>query len=527
MMPKVSGEQITARILEKMSGTNAAPEEVPSTELSRPAQRVLGIISTENPRSIHELVRLAGPVEGGVSRILNVLAKTGFVRVEYDGRANVPALTEEGKRKVAELGVPPGISTLSQEKIPQIRNLSVSLPSAPCGDLGEGHLKINGAVIIRLRTHLRRENLELREEDVELTAFSTFLLDNWWRIVSRRDQPFDLLPIDLKSTSDSDPGILRVRALGGLIELAADAAHETVAKAYVAEDRFTENVIEGVIRPIVLYLHNGRLFDQPIETRLRRLEDTLQHKNEKEFCRAAGGLGLSPYNLVADVATRIRSFIAFTADEDARLDLASALNLETLNSTLEWLKKEIEYRESTNSLPGLPALHNLIREMPPPDSRIPYRIGYGIARSVRAIWNISEDKSVGGIEGLSKLCGGEKAFSPSASAVGIVRGFQARGKDKPVILVRDDGPASNLFLMARGIGDYVWFGSREAPIANLYTNRQALGRAFAAEFLAPAAAVTHMVEEEGRLLDEVARHFGVEIAVVQHQYDNARELRLH
>lgn len=91
------------------------------------------------------------------------------------------------------------------------------------------------------------------------------------------------------------------------------------------------------------------------------------------------------------------------------------------------------------------------------------------------------------------------------------------------MVVRDEGPSSTLFLIARAIGDYAWFGSREAPITDRYTNRQALGRAFAAEFLAPAAGVIQMVEDEERSFGEVAAHYGVHAAVVQHQYDNARE----
>jgi hypothetical protein len=40
--------------------------------------------------------------------------------------------------------------------------------------------------------------------------------------------------------------------------------------------------------------------------------------------------------------------------------------------------------------------------------------------------------------------------------------------------------------MARAIGDYLVFGSREASIVDIYSDRQAVGRAFAAEFMAPA-----------------------------------------
>ena len=74
--------------------------------------------------------------------------------------------------------------------------------------------------------------------------------------------------------------------------------------------------------------------------------------------------------------------------------------------------------------------------------------------------------------------------------------------------------------MARGIGDYLVFGSREAPIADIYSDRQAVGRAFAAEFLAPAEGIIHMIDEEKASLDIVAGHYGVVKEVVRRQYEN-------
>jgi Zn-dependent peptidase ImmA (M78 family) len=74
--------------------------------------------------------------------------------------------------------------------------------------------------------------------------------------------------------------------------------------------------------------------------------------------------------------------------------------------------------------------------------------------------------------------------------------------------------------VARAIGDYLVFGSREAPIADLYTDRQAVGRAFAAEFLAPARGVIHMIEDEQQPMVTVADHYGVDLEVVSRQYRN-------
>jgi hypothetical protein len=75
--------------------------------------------------------------------------------------------------------------------------------------------------------------------------------------------------------------------------------------------------------------------------------------------------------------------------------------------------------------------------------------------------------------------------------------------------------------MSRAVGDYLVFGSHEAPIANIYSDRQALGRAFAAELMAPAEGVVHMIDNEQLPVAAVANHYGVVTDVIIHQYENS------
>jgi hypothetical protein len=123
------------------------------------------------------------------------------------------------------------------------------------------------------------------------------------------------------------------------------------------------------------------------------------------------------------------------------------------------------------------------------------------------------------------MFGGVRGFAASPAEEDVIRGFQGRGDREPVVVVKDEGPKSTSFLVARAIGDYLVFGSREAPIADLYTDRQAVGRAFAAEFLAPARGVIHMIEEEEQPMMAVANHYGVGLNVIDWQYGNNADLR--
>src|SRR3546814_4832171 len=84
-----------------------------------------------------------------------------------------------------------------------------------------------------------------------------------------------------------------------------------------------------------------------------------------------------------------------------------------------------------------------------------------------------------------------------------------------------DARASHLFTFARAVGDAVCFpGTRRAPVNDLHSAfRQATGRAFAAELLAPARQVGAM-REEGRDFVSIAEWFGVSTTAIERQWEN-------
>jgi hypothetical protein len=151
----------------------------------------------------------------------------------------------------------------------------------------------------------------------------------------------------------------------------------------------------------------------------------------------------------------------------------------------------------------------------------PYRHGYALARSAREFLGLAADQPVDGIEGLSKLLGARESIGLSPDAPGALRAFQSFDGDAPTFIVENEGPLSSVFTLARGVGDFVAFGNRVSCVADLYTDRQAVGRAFAAEFMAPRNAVVQMIEEEDQPVSQIADHFGVSVPVVHHQYQNA------
>jgi hypothetical protein len=286
----------------------------------------------------------------------------------------------------------------------------------------------------------------------------------------------------------------------------------------MAANDFTKLTLEQLVHPLVARLRAGRRFDRPIESMLNRTEEILGNPADLAFWKSAGALGLSYRTMddagAADVAALMNAF----ADEDARLDFASAIGPSQFESSFAWIASELPAKGKTNRFPRLIELRrgSAFRTT----GLEPWRVGKERAIETRGQIGLAEDQPVGGLDGLAKIFASDNAFAPSACGEDVVRGFQGRGDDVPVIIVKDEGPISTAFLMSRAIGDFLVHGSREASVANIYSDRQAEGRAFAAEFLAPARGVVNMIEEDQVPLDLVAKHYGVHREVVRRQYEN-------
>jgi len=85
---------------------------------------------------------------------------------------------------------------------------------------------------------------------------------------------------------------------------------------------------------------------------------------------------------------------------------------------------------------------------------------------------------------------------------------------------------AHLFAMARAVGDAACFRHTSlAPVKDLHnTVRQAAGRAFAAEFLAPIDEIRSMRDDKHDLVT-IANEFSVSTAVIERQLET--EHRIH
>jgi DNA-binding transcriptional ArsR family regulator len=524
MTHRISGTELRDRLLSRMklSAEPKPTEETIIQVLSSAGNRdLLEIIVTKQPHSIGELATLAGRLQPNVSRSLTALARAGLITVAVEGRASVPTLTAEGRQKAEALGFVEqaclSSSTRSQALAEDGRILAATI-AEPSADSASDVVQANLTLRFPLREGQRRVSVHA---SINLTDICKTLLANWWRIVCRRGDPFKMFPVQKDEADGGSKAILLAESTGHMVLCVRSTLDDADAWGFprlsLTGDEFTRIVLDDLVRPLVSRLRASKHFDHPVESLLRRTEEILHTRADLEFWQTAGALGLSYPTMSESAASGVTNLIDAISNEDARIDLASANSPDQVGESLSWIKQEVAAKAKANSLPKLIELKH---DTEAAAGSRPYYVGTERARDVRRQLKLSPDRPVGGIVGLATMFGGDSKFMLSPAGEELLRGHQGHSADVPVVVVKDEGPKSTAFLISRAIGDYSVFGSREASIVDIYSDRQAVGRAFAAEFMAPAEGVVRMAGEEGVALDTVAAHYGVNREVVRRQYEN-------
>jgi hypothetical protein len=529
MARKISGHELRDSLVSRKRGSaeSRPTEEMRIQALSSSGNRdLLEIIATRQPRSISELAVLAKRLQPNVSRSINALAHAGLLTVKVEGRATIPCLTIDGKRKAEDLGFIPQSSASAEpiETSPPLRAEETALSAKILANVDQQHDSdaVEADVTVRSRA-IDKSRLEIARGRVDLNEICTNLLVNWWRILYRRADPHKMFPLQRKTEEGESQAILLMKSIGRIeLFVRAVSGEEDLwdlPHLSLTVDEFTKLVFAELVRPLVRYLRAAKRFDRPIESMLNRTEEVLSDPKDLTFWKSAGALGLTYRNITDASAGNVTALVDAISDEDARLDFASAIDPEQLRQSLKWVSDEIAKKASMNSLPRLVNLREKGQTML--SGAEPWRVGKDRARQARVQIGLAPDKPVGGLTGIARLFGGDDKFTSSSAGEETLRGFQGFANNMPVVVIKDEGPRSTAFLMSRAVGDYLVHGSYGAPIADIYSDRQAIGRAFAAEFMAPASAVVHMIDDEQQSAATVANHYGVERHVINHQYENS------
>ena len=236
--------------------------------------------------------------------------------------------------------------------------------------------------------------------------------------------------------------------------------------------------------------------------------------DEVEFSRAAALFGVDPFDVRDDVADAIVAFWERT-NPSVREDALALADGAELSSIADWLGdvmrtvKGKRHGSDWSSIRG---------ELPPPAPGVePWVRGYDLARSTRG--------RVGGNGGpvdlrrtgpLAVPC--RQTQPPSTRIHGLV------AADTPACATAPRGDWGTRFLQARALGDFL---GRTTPgpglLSSLATDRQAQSRAFAAEFLAPAASLRDRITAKrvpSEQIDDLGREFRVSTELIRRQIQN-------
>ena len=302
---------------------------------------------------------------------------------------------------------------------------------------------------------------------------------------------------------------MRWREAGGHASVDGEIISRLDAEALFS--RFIEKVIDK--------LTSAGILNSELQVRWSRVSISRSDEEERGFCEAAGALGLDPYTISEGSACFIESANELLAKE-VLLEFLSSTWSPSLISALNELDDRAE-REAT--LPVLKEI-NLFQAV---TTDAPWAIGYRSAQSFRDAIGLKLTDRLS-YSSLTKKLGASEDFTPTTLGGGL-RAFVSRTDSTKIHLHRYNGKdtlasaRSTNFAFARAVGDAVIFPAPRRSVVNglHHAERQAAGRAFAAELLAPIKEITSITEKAFDIADSViADEFDVSPNVIRYQIEN-------
>lgn len=411
-------------------------------------------------------------------------------------------------------------------------------------------------------TRLRRaDGGERRTIGVPAVSIAVWLLENWWSLL------YELAPSGLsggapswQSLDSADDGWrfrhslrtadsslllpdLRVYSTGPNLlwslvpdpPQAAATHYLDAAEVTTSRDRGLAELGEFVVWTLAALRDVDCEVTSWLRDRSAALRDAVNSNDTAAFCRAAGRMGLDPFDtaawpagvqawLTAAPAEMLDS--AFTAD---LLGFARDIDdLPAVDATLRSIVKRFAMRRH-----GVPERladgHDAV-----PNIDLPaYTVGYDRALRLRRTAGLAAEDAVSDFgrvvhEGAGVVLRSDA--QPMVAPVASIGGW--RGESPQVVTRRLTGKrqsGAQRFALARGLYLALWASAHGPRLASDARDRdQRAARAFAAELLAPRKVVMKRVDVLRRTmplddaLAEVAAGYDVDVQVAAHQLANAR-----
>jgi hypothetical protein len=284
----------------------------------------------------------------------------------------------------------------------------------------------------------------------------------------------------------------------------------------------TEDILAEFVSEILRRL-NG-LSDERVE-RLRENWRAIRSADDEEatFCVVVARMGVDPYD-AAQVSADLAAFVE-NAIGDPELplvrDLTEAARVHYVASQWSWVQQTKITWNLGPTTRQVPVSIHLARPSPS-------GVGYRLAAIVRQLAGLVTSDQVNSVAEVAETVAKvpfrtqEQNHIPGSGLRAIV-GWKA---DREIVVA---GPRPSLessvrFLAARGLYHALFTCDRsERLVTDAYTWDQQVSRAFAAEFLAPQAALTARTGErtDHSKVEELAREFGASTIVIEKQLENA------
>ena len=291
-----------------------------------------------------------------------------------------------------------------------------------------------------------------------------------------------------------------------------------------------ESELARFVETVVQQLSTSNICESEVQLRWSRVSKSRQDPEESSFCEAAGALGADPYFISdADADFILQSGTLFS-DVTLADFLAGVkpLNQEQREWTLDAVTSAEQRLEEKFRLPELCHAADEV------DVGLKQRRAgegawgpaYRLARAFREVIAVASDEELGSIKNIASKLGNE-GFARSDSLYGV-DAVVSRHDDLYVHLrsSRFLTPWTENFNFARAVGDVVCFPEGGPSVVNdLHgAERQAMSRAFAAEFLAPIESVLEMSQEVSNF-EEIAGKFSVSPKVIELQLQNCKRIQ--
>ena len=248
-------------------------------------------------------------------------------------------------------------------------------------------------------------------------------------------------------------------------------------------------------------------------------------EDESRFCRTAAGLGWDPYALgdsEREAVVRLEQVL----DESIFEEALAVLDAEYLEAETTAIAAALRPGNGT----PLPLEHvRAVGTQPTVGGDSPWLAGYALAKDLRGRLGL-DGAPLPTMEALGDALRESPAALVAATrprdlgAADLVNGVVTCNEDDLPAFALRRGPDSNRrFHFCRGLAEILTSPGSPALLTQARSDRQQRNRAFAAEFLVPAAALQAKVprpilDEED--VDELAAEFGVSPWLIAHQLEN-------